>query len=54
MEDAVVEVFECTPPGADILFSPACSSFDAYANFRARAEAFRALLPDRDPRQDDR
>ncbi|MCP3915076.1 MAG: UDP-N-acetylmuramoyl-L-alanine--D-glutamate ligase [bacterium] len=27
-----------------LLFSPACASFDAFPNFRARAEAFRALV----------
>jgi UDP-N-acetylmuramoylalanine--D-glutamate ligase len=26
--------------GSDLLFSPACASFDAYANFKARAEDF--------------
>ena len=37
------------PAGAGpVLFSPACASFDAYANFRARALAFRAALPDAD------
>ena len=33
-------------PDGPILFSPACASFDAYANFRARALAFRAALPE--------
>lgn len=31
-------------PGAHLLFSPAGSSFDAYANFQERASAFRAAL----------
>lgn len=31
-------------PGA-LLFSPACASFDAFANFRERALAFRRALP---------
>jgi len=30
--------------GGDLLFSPACASFDAYPNFSARAEDFRAAL----------
>lgn len=30
--------------GGDLLFSPACASFDAYPNFKARAEDFRAAL----------
>lgn len=29
-----------------VLFSPACASFDRYANFRERAMAFRGALPD--------
>jgi UDP-N-acetylmuramoylalanine--D-glutamate ligase len=33
------------PEGGDVLFSPACTSFDAFPNFRARALAFRAALP---------
>lgn len=41
---------ELAPPGADVLFSPACSSFDAYLNFRERAAAFRAALPAPDGR----
>lgn len=48
LEEAVRVAFERAPSGADLLFSPACSSFDAFANFRARAEAFRAALPPRD------
>ena len=49
LEQAVTLAFERTERGGSILFSPACSSFDAYPNFRRRAEAFRALLPDRAP-----
>ena len=30
-----------------LLFSPACSSFDAFSNFKQRAMAFRAALPER-------
>ncbi len=48
LEEAVRSAFERAPLGADLLFSPACSSFDAFSNFRARAEAFRAALPPRD------
>ncbi|MEW6072796.1 MAG: UDP-N-acetylmuramoyl-L-alanine--D-glutamate ligase [Planctomycetota bacterium] len=42
--EAVAEAFRRTGSGDEILFSPACSSFDAYPNFRARAEAFRRAL----------
>ena len=45
LEAAVKRALALTPPGADLLFSPACASFDAYPNFRARALAFRAALP---------
>jgi len=37
--------YESSTPGSTILFSPACASFDAWPNFRARALAFRAGLP---------
>ncbi len=45
VEDALASALEHAPAGSDVLFSPACSSFDAYPNFRARALAFRAALP---------
>lgn len=45
LPDAVAIALESTPRGGTLLFSPACASFDAFTNFRARAEAFRSLLP---------
>ena len=44
LEDAVADAFLHAPPDADVLFSPACASFDAYPNFKARALAFRAAV----------
>jgi UDP-N-acetylmuramoylalanine--D-glutamate ligase len=49
LEDAVAQAFERTPRGGEVLFSPACASFDAYLNFEQRARAFRAALPALDP-----
>ena len=45
LEQAIQEAFDCSAVGATLLFSPACASFDAYANFRERALAFAAALP---------
>ena len=45
LEGAVQAAYAEPIRGGVLLFSPACASFDAYANFRARAEAFRRMLP---------
>ncbi len=45
VEDAVREAYARARDGDEILFSPACASFDQYRNFRDRALAFRAALP---------
>ncbi|MBI5365188.1 MAG: hypothetical protein HZA53_18565, partial [Planctomycetes bacterium] len=42
---AVELAFEHMLAGEELLFSPACASFDAYLNFRERALDFRAALP---------
>ena len=39
LEEAVTRGLAATPRGGTLLFSPACASFDAYPNFRARALA---------------
>lgn len=44
VEGAVEEAFARMGPGEELLFSPACASFDAYLNFRERALAFRRAL----------
>ena len=46
--EAVAGAFRALRPGEALLFSPACASFDAYRNFKERADAFRAALPPRD------
>jgi UDP-N-acetylmuramoylalanine--D-glutamate ligase len=42
--EAMERALERASPGANVLFSPAGSSFDAYGNFEERARAFRAAL----------
>ena len=46
LEQAVQEAFVESAVGSTLLFSPACASFDAYTNFRERALAFAAALPE--------
>ncbi len=43
-EAAIAAAVEDTPPGATLLFSPACASFDTHRNFEDRAQAFLALV----------
>jgi len=50
VEDAVRAAFQRAAAGDEILFSPACASFDQYRNFRDRALAFRAALPLLEPK----
>ena len=42
------ERMEPLADGEELLFSPACASFDAFLNFKERAAAFRAALPEPD------
>jgi UDP-N-acetylmuramoylalanine--D-glutamate ligase len=44
MEEAVAEAREMAAPGDVVLLSPACTSFDAYANFEQRGEEFRRIV----------
>ena len=44
LADAVSEASEMAAPGDIVLLSPACTSFDAYANFEQRGEEFRAIV----------
>lgn len=45
VEDAVREAYGRAIPGDELLFSPACASFDQYRNFKDRALAFQRALP---------
>ena len=44
LEEAVAVARDMASPGDVVLLSPACTSFDAYANFEARGEHFRQLV----------
>ena len=44
MEDAVRYASNLARPGETVLLSPACSSFDMFANFEARGDTFKRLI----------
>jgi UDP-N-acetylmuramoylalanine--D-glutamate ligase len=44
LEQAVGKTREATRPGDVVLLSPACASFDQFADFEARGERFRELV----------
>jgi UDP-N-acetylmuramoylalanine--D-glutamate ligase len=41
LEEAVLKAFEAAEPGATVLLSPACASFDMFENFEVRGRAFK-------------
>ena len=49
LAEAVRQAAKCTRPGDTVLLSPACASFDHFSDFRARGEAFRALVKELRP-----
>lgn len=40
MKEAVTKAFEVSPPGGMVLLSPACTSWDMYANYSEKGEDF--------------
>lgn len=44
LEDAVRRAAAAARPGDVVLLSPACASFDAFANFEARGDRFREIV----------
>ncbi len=44
MEQAVRRAFSVARAGETVLLSPACASFDMFANYAARGEAFRRAV----------
>jgi UDP-N-acetylmuramoylalanine--D-glutamate ligase len=47
LADAVVEAVSLTQPGASVVLSPACASFDEFDNFTHRGQAFQSLVETR-------
>lgn len=44
LEDATRQAAAAAEPGEVVLLSPACASFDAFENYEARGERFRAIV----------
>ena len=44
LESAVQQAYEITASGGTVLLSPACSSFDMFANYQVRGNEFERLV----------
>ncbi len=44
LREAVKQAFRLSSPGDTVLFSPACSSFDMFANFEERGKRFKEIV----------
>jgi UDP-N-acetylmuramoylalanine--D-glutamate ligase len=44
VDDAVAHAAAIARPGDTVLLSPGCASFDMFADYKARGEAFRAAV----------
>lgn len=44
LKEAVEQAFHISSPGDTVLFSPACSSFDMFANFEERGKFFKKVV----------
>ena len=44
LEDAVTTASSMAHPGATVLFSPACASFDMFKNFEDRGRVFKEIV----------
>ncbi|MCK5912290.1 MAG: UDP-N-acetylmuramoyl-L-alanine--D-glutamate ligase, partial [Desulfuromusa sp.] len=44
LKSAIKQAYEVTVTGGTVLLSPACSSFDMFANYQARGNEFEQLV----------